>query len=169
MSHSGRAGRPMSDETKRLRVALRRRRTSAGFSLIETLVVATTLAISVLGLSHIAVSTERMRLADLEKAAAGRALEREIEEIKSTNFTAIQGTYNNTGFSVILEGEAHDLLRPVPGDADGKTGHVAVSVPNPPNDAAKLLEVNVQIDWTGVMGLQHLQRTFRLSNLGAGS
>jgi type II secretory pathway pseudopilin PulG len=146
-----------------------RRQREAGFTLVETLIVVTTLAIAVLGLTNVAVSTAQIRQIELQRATAARVLEREIREIESADFATLQATYDNHGFDVVLEGRTVAMLRAVKGDADGLTGHVTVRVPSPPNDPTKLLELEVRIDWLGSNGPQHLQRSIRRSRLGASS
>ena len=145
----------------------RRRRHSSGFTLVEVLVVATMLAVAILGMSQISHVSAALRVAGREKSAAIRTLDREVASIQATNFAAIPGRWDNTGFEVTLEEKGRSILHPLPGDVDGLPGNVAVSAPN--GDPSQLLEIRVRIDWNGTHGPQHVQRTVRLSALGAGS
>ena len=146
-----------------------RRRREAGFTLVETLIVVTTLAIAVLGLTNVAVSTTQIRQVEMQRVTAARVLEREICDIESADFATLQATYGDVGFDVVLEGRSTVMLHAVKGDADGRAGHVTVRAPSPPNDPTRLLELEVRIDWQGSNGPQHLQRSVRRSRLGASS
>ena len=147
----------------------RRRHAAAerGFTLIETLIVASTLAVAILGMSQLSNITSALRRTGLEKAAAARAVDRELATITASNFTQIPATFNNVGFDVILEDSGKAILHPLIGDADGKTGNVTVTAPD--GDAGHEVEICVRVDWLGAHGPQHVQRTVRLSALGAGS
>jgi prepilin-type N-terminal cleavage/methylation domain-containing protein len=143
------------------------RHRSGGFTMIEVLVVATMLAVAILGMSQISQVSAALRVAGREKAAAIRTLDREVASIQATNFASIPTRWDNTGFEVTLEDKGRAILHPLPGDVDGMPGNVAISAPN--GDPAQLLEIRVRIDWNGTHGPQHVQRTVRLSALGAGS
>lgn len=136
-------------------------------TLIETLTVATTLAIAVLGLAQISSAAQSLRATGVQKEAALRALDREVATVVATKFTDIPATWNNVGFAVTLEGKAHAALRALPGDGDGLPGLVSVSAPT--GDATKLIEVRVRVDWNGASCPQHVLRIVRLAALGAGS
>jgi hypothetical protein len=145
----------------------RKRCRAGGFTLVEVLVVATTLAVAILGMSQISSISAALRKSGQEKAAAVRALDREVAIVTATNFTAIPGTWNNAGFEVTLEESGKAILHPLAGDADNMTGNVVVTAPT--GDASKLIEIRVRIDWAGTHGPQHVQRIVRLSALGAGT
>ena len=145
----------------------RRRRAASGFTLVEVLVVASMLAIAILGMTQISNVSAALRVSGREKAAAVRTLDREVAAVEATNFASIPTLWNNTGFDVTLEDKGKAILHPLPGDADGKPGVVTIFAPN--GDPSQLLEIRVRVDWNGTHGPQHVQRTVRLSALGAGS
>jgi Tfp pilus assembly protein PilV len=136
-------------------------------TLIETLIATTILTTAVLGLANVAVTTSELHSTGLEKAAAMHAVERELAAVEATNFATIVATHNGRGFSVTLPGETHTALHALKGDVDGLPGSIAITAPT--GDPAHLLEIHVRIDWQGRHGAQHVERTLRLSSLGASS
>jgi prepilin-type N-terminal cleavage/methylation domain-containing protein len=145
----------------------KRRHPASGFTLVEVLVVATMLAVAILGMTQISNVSAALRVSGREKAAAVRTLDREVAAVEATNFASIPTLWNNTGFDVTLEDKGKAILHSLPGDADGKPGVVTIFAPN--GDPSQLLEIRVRVDWNGTHGPQHVQRTVRLSALGAGS
>jgi hypothetical protein len=144
-----------------------RARATRGNTLIESLVATTILVTAVLSLANIAVTTGELRVSGLAKAAAMHAVERELAAVSATKFSTMVATHNGRGFSVALPDMKGAVLVPLKGDPDRLPGSISVTAPT--GDPAHLLEIRVRVDWQGRNGPQHVERTTRFSDLGAGS
>jgi Tfp pilus assembly protein PilV len=136
-------------------------------TLIEVLIATVILTTAVLGLSIVSATTNDLRAAGLEKAAALHAVEAQLSAVEATDFAQIIATHNNRGFAVTLPGKVGNALDAVQGDADGLPGIITVTAPT--GDAAHLLEIDVKVIWHGRHGNQQVERIMRLSSLGASS
>lgn len=136
-------------------------------TLIEVLIATVILTTAVLGLSMVSATTNDLRAAGLEKAAAMHAAEAQLAAVEATDFTQIIAQHNNRGFAVTLPGKVGNALDAVPGDADGMPGLITITAPT--GDAAHLLEIDVKVIWKGRHGSQQVERIMRLSSLGASS
>jgi hypothetical protein len=124
------------------------------------------LATGVLTLSSVAASANQLRKNIFEKAMAAEALDRELAVIEATPFEEIQADHDGRGFEVVLPGRASSMLTALPGDPDGLPGIIEVRVPDPPNNAEFLLEVELRLEWAGTNGPRRLSRIVQLSRLG---
>jgi Tfp pilus assembly protein PilV len=114
----------------------------AGFTLVEAIVTALVLAVGVMGLMGAFALSGALSQTAREWTVASTAARGKIEEIRGASYTSVLATYNNQSFQVAG-------LTPARGDEDGVVGRVTVTVPTPPNDASRLLEVVVEIHWDG--------------------
>ena len=144
-----------------------RPRGQRGFTLIELAVAIVLLVVGFLSLAQVTLTIRTMKRADDERELAANALLDQLHAIEVTPFEDVVATFNGRAFDVFVEGAASPALRPVPGDADRKTGSVDVVAPDPPNDPTRLLEATVRVDWTGSFGPQRLVRSIRISRPGA--
>ena len=136
-------------------------------TLVEVLFATVILTTAVVGLSNVAMTTNHLHAAGVEKSAALHAAERELAAVEATNFATIVAAHDGRGFSVTLPGMANAALRAPPGDLDGLPGSISVTAPT--GDPDHLLEIRVRVDWQGRSGVEHVDRTVRLSLLGASS
>jgi hypothetical protein len=136
-------------------------------TLIEVLIATVILTTAVLGLSMVSATTNDLRAAGLEKAAAMHAAESELAAVEATDFTQIVALHDGRGFTVTLPGKAAPALNAVPGDPDGLPGLITITAPT--GDPAHLLEIDVRVVWRGRHGSQQVERILRLSSLGASS
>lgn len=144
-----------------------RPRGTRGFTLVELAVAIVLLVVGFLSLAQVTLTIRTMKRADDERELAANALLDQLHAIEVTPFEDLAATFNGRAFDVFVEGAAAPALRPVPGDADGKTGSIDVVAPAPPNDPTQLLEATVRVDWTGSFGPQRLVRSIRISRAGA--
>lgn len=143
--------------------------TDGGFTLVEVMVGISILAVSILGIASFAATSQRLTRTAEEKDAAREALAAKLQEVEGTPFAQIQATHDGTGFAVTKAGAANNMLRPLPGDADGLPGSVTVTVPPNPGDPSRLLQVVVRVDWQGPNGPRSMSQAVLLSVTGAGS
>lgn len=143
------------------------RRGELGLTVIETLCAAAVLTIAILGLSQIALTSTELRESGVQKNAATRAVQEQLALIQATDFAELTASFDGAAFDVMLEGAANSALAPLAGDADGRTGSVAVTAPTA--QPGELLEVVVRVDWNGRNGPQSVARTLRVSRVGSGS
>jgi len=136
-------------------------------TLIEVLIATVILTTAVLGLSMVSATTNDLRAAGLEKAAAMHAVEAQLAAVEATVFANIVAQHNGRGFAVTLPGKAGNALDAVAGDPDGLPGLITVTAPT--GDPAHLLEIDVKVVWHGRHGNQQIERIMRLSSLGASS
>ena len=132
------------------------------------LVGASVLVTAALGMTSVAASTAQMRRLNEERAAATRALDREAARLEAGPYDDLMDQHDGRGFGVDADGVWPESLRAIPDDEDGLPGSIAVSVPDEPGDANRLLDVTVRIDWVAGFSPQNVSRTLRISRLGAG-
>jgi type II secretory pathway pseudopilin PulG len=137
-----------------------------GFALPDTLMAIAVVAVAVGSLASAAVSSSQLRRTVAEKSVALQVLKDEIREIESTPFVEIMDSHHERTFLVDPEGRGESVLNVRAGAKDGRPGLITVSVPNPPGDAARLLDVLVRIEWESRTGPQSMARTIRISRLG---
>lgn len=147
--------------------ATRQSRGEHGLTLIETLCAAAVLTVAVLGLSQVALTTHELQQSGAQKAAATRTLQDQMARVQSTDFSALQTTFDGAAFDVVLEGATTAALPPQDGDVDGRAGSIAVTAPT--GAPADLLLVVVRVDWSGHNGPQSITRALRVSRVGSGS
>jgi hypothetical protein len=142
------------------------RRNQGGIVLPDVLLSLTIVVIAVVALASASLSTTKLRNTVTEKQRAMDALDEQVQVIQATPYAQILGLHSGRGFTVDPEGRGVPVLQPLPGDLDGLPGSVAVIAPAPPADPARLLEVQVSVNWVGKSGPQDLVRTIRISRLG---
>jgi type II secretory pathway pseudopilin PulG len=139
-------------------------RRDGGFTLLEVIAAAGILGAGILAVAHIAVDATNLEQSIRETEVANAVLDREMQVIEASSFLSLRTLHDGRGFAASAEGRT---LQAVPGDADGLPGSVAVTLPNPPNDASRLVDVTVTLDWRGHGGVRSMSRTLRISMVGA--
>lgn len=115
----------------------------AGFTLVEAVVTALVLAVGVMGLMGAFALSGSLSATAREWTVASAAARGKIEEIRGSNYSSVLASYHNQTFDVAG-------LTPARADEDGTVGLVTVTVPDPPDDASRMLEIVVEIRWDGV-------------------
>jgi hypothetical protein len=136
-------------------------------SLVETSCAAAILALAIAGLTNVAATSASLHKLGVQKAAAVRAVERQMAAVVASNFATLPATWNNVGFTAGLEGEAGAALQAVKGDADGLPGSIVVSAPT--GKPTELLEILVRVDWQAPHGPAGVSRRLLISRIGTGS
>lgn len=134
--------------------------------LLDVVVGASLLAAAGLAAAQMVLDTTSLRHACSVRRLVIETISEELKLIEGSIFEDLRAEHDGRGFAVRDDEPDGLQLTAPPGDADGLPGLVAVTVPDPPNDAAELLEVTVRVDWFDAGAVNTLTRTLRVSRVG---
>ena len=134
----------------------KRRRSSKGFTLIETLAAGFVLTIS--SVAFAAVIAQGRHIVELprEEHAARAAIAGAFAEIVATPYDQLTDQFNGAGFSV-------PDLRPVDGDDDDMCGEIAFTYG--PNGELNIYTVTARVRWRGTTGNRSIKAVRYLANV----
>lgn len=125
-----------------------------GFTLLEFMFG---MLIAILGLGGVlllTIANARMRRVDQETAIAATAMRQKLEELRAATFASLPAR-NGEGFMIDLQSDGRPDLQPVPGDADGLPGSIAIAT-EATSGTETLYRVTVSVLWRGVAGNRHV-------------
>lgn len=116
-----------------------------GFSLLEVLIASVVLAVAILGMISAILYIHRLNQSARENELAVQGGQEMVEEVLSCPLDQVESAYGGHAFDVGGLSARHD-------DPDGRVGTVAIDASDP-----TLVEVTVEVFWTGVTGDRSLR------------
>ncbi len=117
----------------------------SGFTLLEVLVASVILAVAILGMISAILYIHRLNQSARENELAVQGGQQMVEEVIACPLDQVETSYGGYTFDV-------SGLSPRSDDPDGKVGSIEVDG----SDLA-LVQVTVQIEWTGIYGDRSLR------------
>ena len=140
----------MNSETRAEKKARRQR----GTSLVEFVLAAAAAVMLLSSVIQVILQTANLRRVDDEIHLAFTAAQNNLEELRNIPFAQLPAI-DGQGFDVKAINGAPGGLRPVPGDPDGLTGLLSVTI-DQTGGGETLYIVRATVQWAGIRGNQQL-------------